>query len=159
MAATLVPMDGGAPVLLEKPIVLIGRHQECDIPLPTHAKVSRRHCCIVQAGERYVVRDLGSMNGLRVNGHRVMETELQPGDELSVADAVFIFRGSLRSAPRPSTDPLSRPDATESANHQAELETPRVEIKNDRSAAPRGGGAADSPIKSDSQHGQKFVEV
>src|SRR5262245_56639092 len=86
MAASLVPAEGGSPVVLDKPIILIGRHQECDISLQASSKVSRRLCCIVQVGERYVLRDLGSMNGIRVNGHRIVETELCPGDELSVAD-------------------------------------------------------------------------
>jgi pSer/pThr/pTyr-binding forkhead associated (FHA) protein len=92
MAASLVPTEGGSPITLDKPIVLIGRHQECDITLQTSSKVSRRHCCIVQVGERYVLRDLGSMNGIRVNGHRIIETELCPGDEIAVADIGFTFR-------------------------------------------------------------------
>lgn len=92
MAASLVPTEGGSPIALDKPIILIGRHQECDITLQTSSKVSRRHCCIVQVGERYVLRDLGSMNGIRVNGHRIIETELCPGDEITVADIGFTFR-------------------------------------------------------------------
>lgn len=92
MAASLVPTEGGSPITLDKPIILIGRHQECDITLQTSSKVSRRHCCIVQVGERYVLRDLGSMNGIRVNGHRIIETELCPGDEIAVADIGFTFR-------------------------------------------------------------------
>lgn len=92
MAASLVPTEGGSPIALDKPIILIGRHQECDITLQASSKVSRRHCCIVQVGERYVLRDLGSMNGIRVNGHRIIETELCPGDEVAVADVTFTFR-------------------------------------------------------------------
>jgi pSer/pThr/pTyr-binding forkhead associated (FHA) protein len=92
MAACLIPTEGGSPITLDKPIILIGRHQECDITLQASVKVSRRHCCIVQVGERYVLRDLGSMNGIRVNGHRIIETELYPGDEIAVADVGFKFR-------------------------------------------------------------------
>jgi len=92
MGASLVPTEGGSIVPLDKPIVLIGRHQECDVSLQTSSKVSRRHCCIVQVGDRYVLRDLGSMNGIRVNGHRIVETELHPGDEVAVADVLFRFR-------------------------------------------------------------------
>src|SRR6188472_3240589 len=103
MAASLVPTEGGSPITLDKPIILIGRHQECDITLQASSKVSRRHCCIVQVGERYVLRDLGSMNGIRINGHRIVETELCPGDEIAVADVYFTFRRdevALR-APKP----------------------------------------------------------
>ncbi|MSR57513.1 MAG: FHA domain-containing protein [Planctomycetaceae bacterium] len=92
MAASLIPTEGGSPITLDKPIILIGRHQECDISLQTSSKVSRRHCCVVQVGDRYVLRDLGSMNGIRVNGHRIVETELCPGDEVEVADICFLFR-------------------------------------------------------------------
>lgn len=101
MAASLVPTEGGSPIALDKPIILIGRHQECDITLQSSSKVSRRHCCVVQVGDRYVLRDLGSMNGIRVNGHRVIETELCPGDEVAIADIGFTFRRDDR-APRAS---------------------------------------------------------
>src|SRR5438874_12012174 len=92
MAASLVPTDGGSPIALDKPIMLIGRNQDCDISLQTSLKVSRRHCCIAQCGERYVLRDLGSMNGVRLNTQRVIEAELKTGDEVLVADVSFTFR-------------------------------------------------------------------
>jgi hypothetical protein len=117
MAASLVPMEGGSPIPLDKPIMLIGRNQDCDITLQISSKISRRHCCIVQCGERYVLRDLGSMNGVRVNTHRVIEAELKPGDEVSVADVAFTFRSDdvkgrqlerpLQQNPPASSPPLS----------------------------------------------------
>ncbi|HLJ11896.1 MAG TPA: FHA domain-containing protein [Planctomycetaceae bacterium] len=92
MAASLVPTEGGSPIALDKPIMLIGRNQDCDISLQTSSKVSRRHCCIVQCGNRFLLRDLGSMNGVRVNTQRVIEAELNTGDEVAVADVFFTFR-------------------------------------------------------------------
>jgi len=104
MVASLVPKEGGRSFQIDKPIVLIGRHQECDVSLQSSPKVSRRHCCIVQCGDRYIVRDLGSMNGVRVNGQRIIEAELHPGDIVSFADLLFQFhrpdkdqRGDLRA--------------------------------------------------------------
>src|SRR5262249_42433093 len=91
-ATTLVPMEGGSLMSLDKPIMLIGRNQDCDISLQTSSKISRRHCCIVQCTDRYLLRDLGSMNGVRVNGQRVVEMELKSGDEIAVADVGFTFR-------------------------------------------------------------------
>jgi pSer/pThr/pTyr-binding forkhead associated (FHA) protein len=113
MAASLVPTEGGSPITLDKPIVLIGRHQECDITLLTSSKVSRRHCCIVQVEERFVLRDLGSMNGIRINGHRVVETELCPGDEVAVADICFIFQRDdvAKRAGKPVRGVAARPPA------------------------------------------------
>lgn len=92
MAASLIPKEGGSPIALDKPIMLIGRNQDCDISLQISSKISRRHCCIVQCGDRYVLRDLGSMNGVRVNDNRIVEAELKPGDEVAVADVAFTFR-------------------------------------------------------------------
>ncbi|MGQ0634204.1 MAG: FHA domain-containing protein [Planctomycetaceae bacterium] len=118
MAASLVPTEGGNPIPIDKPIVLIGRHQECDVSLLKSTKVSRRHCCIVQAGERFVLRDLGSMNGIRVNGHRVVETELSPGDEITVADVAFQFQcddsGERSRKARPVAQ--ARPKPPEASN-------------------------------------------
>jgi pSer/pThr/pTyr-binding forkhead associated (FHA) protein len=93
---------------LDKPIMLIGRNQDCDISLQVSSKVSRRHCCIVQCGDRYVLRDLGSMNGVRVNSTRVVEANLQAGDEVAVADVAFTFR-SDDARTKENDRPLSRP--------------------------------------------------
>jgi len=92
MVASLIPMEGGSPINLDKPIMVIGRNQDCDISLQVSSKISRRHCCIVQCGDRHLIRDLGSMNGVRVNDQRVIESELTPGDEVSVADVRFTFQ-------------------------------------------------------------------
>lgn len=89
MAASLVPRTGGSPIVLDKPIVLIGRHQDCDAVLQTSSKVSRRHCCVARVNEQFVLRDLGSMNGVRVNGNRVVEALLKPGDEVAIGDILF----------------------------------------------------------------------
>jgi transcriptional regulator with PAS, ATPase and Fis domain len=53
--------------------------------------VSRVHAEIVRDGRRYVVRDLGSRNGVIVNGRKVKSTELEPLDELRIGDAIFKF--------------------------------------------------------------------
>ena len=46
----------------------------------------------MQCGRKYLLRDLGSMNGVRVNTHRVVEIELRPGDHVAIADILFTFR-------------------------------------------------------------------
>lgn len=95
MPARLTPLDGGPAFRLEKPIVLIGRHEDCDLSLPEQVKISRRHCCVARVNDRFVVRDLGSMNGVRVNGVKVIEAELRPGCKLAIADTVFLFEDGL----------------------------------------------------------------
>ena len=48
--------------------------------------------CIAQVANYLVVRDLGSTNGIRINGVRVLEGRLQPGDELTIGNARFQVR-------------------------------------------------------------------
>lgn len=83
MAAQLLSLTGGPSIPLQKSIILIGRHPECDIQIDSR-KISRRHCCIAQVGDYLVVRDLGSTNGVRINGVRVREGKLKPDDELTI---------------------------------------------------------------------------
>ncbi len=91
MPAHLLALTGGPSILLDKPILLLGRDPECDIQLES-PKVSRRHCCIAQVGEALVVRDLASTNGIRINGVRVIEGHLKEGDELTVGNHRFQVR-------------------------------------------------------------------
>ena len=81
----LVALSEGPNIQLDKPIILIGRHQECDIQIPSR-KISRRHCCIALITDHLVIRDLGSTNGIRINGIKVVEGNLQPDDEVMIGN-------------------------------------------------------------------------
>lgn len=85
MPAQLLALSEGPSILLDKPIMLFGRHPECDIQLNSR-KVSRRHCCLAQVNDYFVIRDLGSTNGVRINGTRVTEGKLRSGDELTIGN-------------------------------------------------------------------------
>jgi predicted component of type VI protein secretion system len=85
MPAQLVALNEGPSILLDKPILLLGRHPECDIQIDSR-KISRRHCCIAQVNNFLVVRDLGSTNGIRINGAKVNEGRLTAGDELTIGN-------------------------------------------------------------------------
>src|SRR5205814_1519940 len=91
MPAQLVALTDGPSIMLDKPILLVGRHQECDIQIQSR-KVSRRHCCIAQVDDYLVVRDLCSTNGIRINGVRVAEGRLSPGDELTIGNYRYEVR-------------------------------------------------------------------
>ena len=55
--------------------------------------VSRRHAALSRDGERWVLRDLGSTNGTRVNGVRVVEdVEVRPGDRVNLGGVVYRLR-------------------------------------------------------------------
>jgi DNA-binding NtrC family response regulator len=53
--------------------------------------VSRLHAELVREGRSFVVRDLGSRNGVIVNGRKVQQAELEPLDEVRIGDAIFKF--------------------------------------------------------------------
>jgi len=91
MPPELVSLSEGPDILLDKPIMLMGRHHECDIQLNSR-KVSRKHCCIAQVQDYLVVRDLQSTNGIRINGERVVEGQLHPGDEFTVGNFSYKIR-------------------------------------------------------------------
>lgn len=70
---------------------VLGRANDCDLRIPTR-DVSRRHCEIEIGPDRAVVRDLGSSNGTYVNGRRIAESALNPGDRLAVGPVVFVLQ-------------------------------------------------------------------
>ena len=72
--------------------MIVGRAPNCDCVVPEDC-VSRRHAQLWRDGERWYVRDLGSRNGTRVNGVRVIEaTEVRPGDRLDLGGAPYRLR-------------------------------------------------------------------
>ena len=80
MSFRIVPLVKGTapPIALYRPVLLIGRHPECDVRIDS-PKVSRRHCCIATAYDRVLIRDLGSRNGVRVNGRLLEESTTRAG--------------------------------------------------------------------------------
>jgi len=99
MATHLLALSDGPSVQIDKPILLFGRHEECDVQLNSK-KVSRRHCVVAQVNDVLVIRDLGSTNGVRINGERVAEGQLRPGDEVQIGNFKYQVCG----------DPLGRSD-------------------------------------------------
>jgi hypothetical protein len=130
MPQQLVALSEGPNILLDKPIVLIGRHQECDIQIPSR-KISRRHCCIAQVNDHLVVRDLCRTNGIRINGIRVTEGPLKCGDELTIGSLRYqVNQGeaglppSPPAVPPPIRPPLPAPDPFASLDQPVPLNEP-----------------------------------
>jgi pSer/pThr/pTyr-binding forkhead associated (FHA) protein len=110
MSYSLVPIDGGAPpISLVRPVLLIGRHPECDIRINL-TKISRRHCSVALAYDRVLIRDLGSRNGLRVNGRVVEEARLFAGDEVAIGP--LIYRMVVEPEPADVSNKLARRPST-----------------------------------------------
>ena len=105
MPAFLVPIDSGQCLIpLEKAILLIGRQSDCDVALTQSRKISRKHCCIAQVNNKYVVRDLGSTNGVYLNGKRIkQEATITIGDDLIIGDVQFRLQNEAKLQPKNRT--------------------------------------------------------
>ena len=84
MYGELIPNGGGDPIPLLKKSLLVGRRESCDIVL-RFSNVSAHHCQMTLTAGYWFIKDLQSRNGVKVNGIRVTEKRLDPGDQLSVA--------------------------------------------------------------------------
>lgn len=84
------PVGGGDPIPLLKRELLVGRRESCDIVL-RFANVSAHHCLLFLDGGYWYVKDLKSRNGTRVNGGKVGEQRIDPGDELMIARHRYEF--------------------------------------------------------------------
>jgi hypothetical protein len=70
--------------------VVLGRSRDCDIQL-ADANVSRRHAELRQEGTSYWIVDLGSTNGMEVNGKRVKRAKLRDGDTITLGSTDVTF--------------------------------------------------------------------
>ena len=84
MYGQLVPLGGGDVIPLLGANLLVGRRESCDIVL-RFSNVSAHHCELDVRDGYWYVKDLKSRNGTKVNGVRVTERFLEPGDVISVA--------------------------------------------------------------------------
>jgi pSer/pThr/pTyr-binding forkhead associated (FHA) protein len=144
MSFRLVPLiAGSAPhVALHRPVLLIGRHLECDVRVDS-PKVSRRHCCVAMAYDRVLIRDLGSRNGVRVNGRLIEETRLYPGDELAIGPILFRLEAEVEEpqnvgpmVSRPSQPPRAARAGGAPANVKASGARPQARPDSDGDLVP-----------------------
>lgn len=103
-ARSLTPADDALlwndrAIALRQPF-LIGRGTDNDLVLDD-AEVSRRHAMIFRQGEDWWLSDLGSRNGVRVNGMRLAHARrLRDGDELRLVSHKLAFRSGVEQARR-----------------------------------------------------------
>ena len=103
-----VPGEAGRPAPMVFPpgrgtSFIIGRTQDCDLRI-ANLSVSRRHAQLDRSEDGWLLRDLGSHNGTRVNGWLVREpVPIRPGDVLQFGTAVFVIQADAG----PGTPPVS----------------------------------------------------
>jgi predicted component of type VI protein secretion system len=91
--AALIGMSGdvkGKTFRIDRDAITIGRNKDNTISID-NPTVSSHHCSIVRNGDRYLLRDLESTNGTRLNSKDVAESKLRPKDILQVGSVEFLF--------------------------------------------------------------------
>ena len=160
MRASLIPLDGGQTIEINKDITVVGRKEFCDVQLED-ASVSKVHLLLIQTDGVLIFRDMGSTNGTKVNGQRVIRGVLMPNDKLNIAackyqvqlipDAVSTENEAAHSTPAaPGSSPVIRVYKAEemalraaSPNPDVRRDTPEGGIlvktdEQDRAASPSG---------------------
>jgi pSer/pThr/pTyr-binding forkhead associated (FHA) protein len=85
---------GPARVEVSQTAAVIGRHSDADIRL-AYPEISRRHCRVVFAKGQWRLVDLNSLNGVWVNGERMLDVVLYDGDRVRIGSCVLtVERGT-----------------------------------------------------------------
>ena len=106
--------------------VVVGRSRDCELILPD-VLLSRRHAELVRLEAGWLLRDLGSLNGTRLNGVRVeRDLLLRDGDVVEIADWSLAYRDAeLPSDPAAAANDARLRDVTELAT-RSYVETDKV---------------------------------
>jgi pSer/pThr/pTyr-binding forkhead associated (FHA) protein len=98
LRASLVIVEGGAEgseFALERERCVVGRGPGVDLALDD-AAMSRQHAAFERGAEGWRVRDLGSTNGVRVNGAPVEVADLKHGDRVALGEHVLQYLVEVR---------------------------------------------------------------
>jgi len=88
-AASLIDEEGESHPITAFPYIM-GRGTECDLVLSGKG-LSRKHVEIVFQSGRFVINDLDSLNGLKVNGYKVSRVILEEGDAIKLGEVHLTF--------------------------------------------------------------------
>ena len=120
---------------LPSSITVIGRRHDCDLCIPL-MPVSRRHCQLSLNNETLKIRDLGSRNGTYLNGKRIDEATVQPGDYIKIGPLTFAFQ--INGQPKeivPPEHPLLPSQEGAGAQKPPPQEKPKVEAAQEASGS------------------------
>lgn len=93
----LVPVGGGDAIPLIQDVMTIGRRKTCDIQLD-FANISGTHAELSFRNGWWYLRDMGSTNGVKVNGERTVRRHLRPGDEIAIANHKYTIQYLLAAS-------------------------------------------------------------
>jgi adenylate cyclase len=80
----LVPQGGGDSIPLVRTPLIVGRRETCDICLQ-FPNISGKHCELAFKSGVWIIRDLDSTNGIKVNGQHVLKKIIHTGDVITIA--------------------------------------------------------------------------
>jgi adenylate cyclase len=125
----LVPVGGGDTIPLIRESLTVGRRESCDICM-RFQNVSGIHCEFISRNGYWYIRDLNSTNGVKVNGLRVQEKLLHPGDEIAIAKRRFTIHYELPADRRALEEVVEEDIMSQSLLEKAGLERPRDQRRN-----------------------------
>ena len=99
----------GQVIPITIPQFMIGRAEDCHLK-PRSELISRYHCAILTESAYVAVRDLGSKNGVYVNGERIgVEQELKNGDRLAIGPLEFevVVLATPKAERKPKVESIS----------------------------------------------------
>lgn len=85
----------GQEVVLNHLPACIGRDPSCQVRLDGDRGVSRRHAELYQEGHILRLRDLNSTHGTTLNGRRITDQALQPGDRIRVGYTLLVIKTGI----------------------------------------------------------------
>ncbi len=118
--------------------ITIGRSLSCDVPLAQFSWISRQHFQVVAVDDRWVAVDLNSSSGIKFQGQRHTQINLESGMKLEIGPLTFHFHfegppGNVGRAPALS---LSKNSSKELTATQYEIEKPYPELKQPKPILP-----------------------
>ena len=123
---------------LDRQIVHFGRGEDNDIQIDS-GSVSSEHCVMERQIGRYLLKDMGSTNGIKLNGERVETISLRNGQDIHIGDVEFTFELSEEEItalrledPTSQLPPLDKPPIEKTSVP----DEPAVDRKTDPEAAP-----------------------
>jgi len=115
----------GKQVEVPSGTLTVGRAEDSDLIIAS-TRVSRHHCEIVNEEGKLTIRDKGSGNGTFVNGAKIEEETLKPGDEVRIGPLTFVVEiDGVRAKPGRAAAPAQPAPAPKAAKRKAPAAPPK----------------------------------
>ena len=104
----------GQEILLQEGLFVLGREDSCEIPIPSSG-ISKKHAQISLKGDKLLIEDLNSTNGIFFKGKQIKRKQLKQGDQIVLHDVIFEIEQKndltpMESFPLSSVDLSSSPE-------------------------------------------------